>query len=1068
MLSITESVCGRRRGRGRLRFAPLLLLAISGCRRTEPDVQLAQRSLDLLLADRFTIGRLARQTAWHACVPVDTALLVDRARCGDPLLQGTRSFERIETLASDLHRIAGQDSTPHYLRAAALVELRTGTLSPNGVSRAVASLERARRAAPRDPEILNDLAVAYLELGQRDQRLESVLRALDAVEQALECDSALTAALFNRALILERLYMVASAKRAWSRYITVEHDNRWKSEAEAHLARLTPSASEPWREFRKLSPADSGTTPARIAALVGRAPQDARDSAFAILREWGTAIRSGDSARATAALTMAREIARALDTLHLDRGVSLAVDAIDAAAGDANRSMALANAHIDLANGIALISKGSPDSAAAFLSRAERDLRRLGSPAARWAAYFHASSDVERGKYPSADQRFEHVLAEATPREPALRGKVVWGEGVSQLRRGNYENAIRLYRAARDTLARAREPENSAAISYLLTEALDLAGQSAPGRDEAYPGLKHLSPFRRSNYLNNHLTNVASVARREGLGYAALAIMQEVLEVAPGVGKPQVLAWAYRAYARELMILGRLAPAREELKEASRWVDSLGAGTVRARVRADVQLVSAQITRREDPRRARDTLAAVAAAFAEQKLNAHLAQALYEMSIAAEAAGDRDDARRTLARAIAAIERQSRSFRSLEDRATFSETVENLFDMMMGLQHAGDRSDSAFTYLERERLTAWSGQPTRSAASMAAAEPPSLDRIRPLLPPDMVVVEYAVLKDQLVAWTVSRDGWSTKVQRIARDSVAALVDQTIDEMESTSTDSASASTRLFDLLVRPLNIDSRRFSKLSVIPDRELSRLPFVALRDTSRKKYLVETFEVRTAPSAAFLMAALTRRGTRSIAGRALVVGDPLLDTASSARLAPLPGALDEAQRVASQYRSPQLLKGPQARRDSVIALLATSSVFHFAGHAIINSDQPELSYLALASTKTGGPDDGLLRAREIGNLHPSNLKLVVLSACSTLNPRPSHTGAIAGLAYSFLRAGVPATISTLWDVSDAAISELLVDFHHQLVGGRPAAEALQSAQRAAIKRSAPRVWAAFIYTGP
>jgi CHAT domain-containing protein len=303
---------------------------------------------------------------------------------------------------------------------------------------------------------------------------------------------------------------------------------------------------------------------------------------------------------------------------------------------------------------------------------------------------------------------------------------------------------------------------------------------------------------------------------------------------------------------------------------------------------------------------------------------------------------------------------------------------------------------------------------------------------------------------------------------IARDSIATLVDRFMEEMDNPSIDSASARTRLFDLLVRPLNVDARRIRKLAIIPDRELSRLPFVALWDKGKGRYLVEDYEVRTAPSAAFLVEALRRRRGPSAAGQALVVGNPLLDTTSSAKLPALPGALSEAKGVADQYQSHRLLTAGEARRDTVIALLGTSSVFHFAGHAIVNSDQPELSYLALASPGGSDAENGMLRAREIGKLRPSKLQLVVLSACSTLNPRPSHTGAIAGLAYSFLRAGVPATISTLWDVSDEATAKLLVDFHHQLVGGTPAAEALQSAQRTAIKRSAPRVWAAFIYTGP
>src|SRR6185436_6227741 len=110
-------------------------------------------------------------------------------------------------------------------------------------------------------------------------------------------------------------------------------------------------------------------------------------------------------------------------------------------------------------------------------------------------------------------------------------------------------------------------------------------------------------------------------------------------------------------------------------------------------------------------------------------------------------------------------------------------------------------------------------------------------------------------------------------------------------------------------------------------------------------------------------------------------------------------------------------------------------SSVVHFAGHAVFNSERPERSYLALAPS--GFDDRGVLEARDIGKLRLSGVRVVVLSACSTLNPRPTRTGAIAGLAYSFLRAGAPATISTLWDVSDEATTDLLVSFHRRLASG-------------------------------
>jgi len=282
----------------------------------------------------------------------------------------------------------------------------------------------------------------------------------------------------------------------------------------------------------------------------------------------------------------------------------------------------------------------------------------------------------------------------------------------------------------------------------------------------------------------------------------------------------------------------------------------------------------------------------------------------------------------------------------------------------------------------------------------------------------------------------------------------------------------SARAQLFELLVRPFATTTPDVKRITIVPDRELSSVPFAALWDAEQGRNLVDVAELRTVPSAAFRVAAAT---SREVVGRrassALVVGNPTLDSASNATLPRLPGAAREAENVAPLYQRASLLTGAEARRDTVLDRLASNSVFHFAGHAIANTEQPELSYLALAPANSG--DDGKLRGREIGDLRLSNMQLVVLSACRTLNPRASHVGAISGLAYSFLRAGVPATVSTLWDVSDQATTGLLIEFHRHFASGFPAAEALRLAQLSSVcsgrpELRAPRAWAAFIYTGP
>jgi CHAT domain-containing protein len=389
---------------------------------------------------------------------------------------------------------------------------------------------------------------------------------------------------------------------------------------------------------------------------------------------------------------------------------------------------------------------------------------------------------------------------------------------------------------------------------------------------------------------------------------------------------------------------------------------------------------------------------------------------------------------------------------------------------MIDLELRAGHADSAFSYLERERAAAKLASVELTSGARAGAGT-SLESIRQRLPPDMVFVEYAVLRDRTIAWTASRRGIGHYVVSAPRDTIAALVQQFLRETSIPTPHDGDVRSRLFDLLLRPLAEDLEGATSISVVCDRELARLPFAALWDRKAHQYVVERYRVLTEPSAAFLLAAQSSASGRAQRQTALIVGNPAFDTASL-RLGPLPGAEREAQRVAALYHDATLLTGSAAQRDAVLSLLQTTKVFHFAGHAVFNGDRPELSYLALAAPGEGD-GSGVLEARDIGKLRLSNLEIVVLSACQTISSRTSRTGGVAGLASSFLRAGAPAIVSTLWDVSDDVTGPLLTTFHQRLAAGVPAAEALRAAQLDALEsrtghRTAPAIWAAFIYAGP
>jgi CHAT domain-containing protein len=1044
-------------------LAILAVLATDGCG-DGPRSSPTERAEAAVLASRVVAGRFGRQTAWQSCTITDTAGVVPRVRCAAPPAPGTRRFDEIEQRVADVRQSLGPDSSAPALHALALVELAWRDSDSAGVTRAVRKLESASRRSPKDAVLLNDLAVAYLTLAERDQQLQPMLWALDAVNRALESDSSLAAALFNRALVLDRLYLVALARGAWSSYVAAETNTDWRAEAEGHAQRLASRVQlAAWPETSApLLAGDSAAVHDRLRTLVRRSGGNARDFGFVLLGEWGDAIERADSARASRLMSAARTVAAMLDSLRADRSIALTLEEISGS--DRGRRVALARAYVRFGEGRELFGRAAFDSAVVALAEAERDLERLGSAAAPWAAYYRAAALVSRADYDAGDAAFRATIAQALPEQPALIGKSMMGLGLSRGRRGQYELAMAWYRRATPYIERAREPDAEGWLAHLRAETLGVAGRPTESDREAYRALRLLSPYRRTNYLNNQLATVASIARTAGAGDAALDVMQEVMDVSRALGKADALALALCGRARDLIASGRPEAAAADLAEAERLANSMSPGRGLQRIRALVELARGEIIRDRDPKRALAVLENAVTALRPFGTDLLLPVALYGAGDAARRSGDPDRARRRLGEAIAELEGQQRTFQTAELRAAFSETVETVFDAMIAVEIDAGRTASAFAYLERARVATWmpgsAGAAARDVADVARR-----------LPADMLLLEYAVLEDRLAVWAVSRDAWRYTSVPVRRDTVRALVERFLGETGLETDRAVDTRARLFDLLVRPVQRELGDVQRVTIVADRELYRVPFGALWDRAAARYAIERHEFRSAPSAGFLVAALSARRSTGAPDAALVVGNPASKGAVERGLPPLPGARIEAQQVARLYRSASLLTDGDAHRGRVLGLLRGASIFHFAGHAVFDADRPERSYLALASSDS--TDDGILDSREIARLRLSNVRFVVLSACTTASPRATRTGPVAGLAYSFMRAGAPATVSTLWDVGDEATTELLVAFHRHVAQAVSPSDALRRAQLEALRsasprRRVPRAWAAFTYTGP
>jgi tetratricopeptide (TPR) repeat protein len=97
-------------------------------------------------------------------------------------------------------------------------------------------IERAVEQSGPHAHMLSDLSAAYLARAARDHRSQDLTRALAVVDRAVKADPALPEALFNRALVLERLSLGDEARAAWDDYLRVDDQSAWASEARTHLS----------------------------------------------------------------------------------------------------------------------------------------------------------------------------------------------------------------------------------------------------------------------------------------------------------------------------------------------------------------------------------------------------------------------------------------------------------------------------------------------------------------------------------------------------------------------------------------------------------------------------------------------------------------------------------------------------------------------------------------------------------------------------------------------------------------------------------------------------------------
>lgn len=889
---------------------------------------------------------------------------------------------------------------------------------------AVGRLRAAAELDRKNPRVWSDLAAAQYAAALRLDRPSLYPEALASADHALRLDPRLPEALFNRALVLERLGLKAQARDAWSRYLGVDGTSPWAVEAREHLARLPVSTSE--ERFRQELPrleravaAGDGTT---VRAVVDAYRQQTRTTAEVLtLGKWAEAHQRGDAADGERLLAIARSIG---DALQKASGESLLPDAVAAIekSPDASARARLAEAHVIYLRGRLAYSRRQPAAAEPDLRRAAALFAPAADPMALVARYYAACIRYDLNDVAGARSELTGLLQEleSRPSYIALAAQVRWQLALCAMVDDDWQAATSLLQASRAGFGRLGERSNGGFLDALLASALNATGRSDDAWAARIRSFEALSGEGQSDRVPASLSETATTEIRAGRPEVARSILEIEESVNRASGYDVLLAYCLVRATVLSVYLGDDATALHKAADAKQTARGIADPALRTRALADASLaIGAATSDRASLTRAIDGYQELERPFFLPE--ARLFRARTELRD-----GNVDAALRDVDAGIAEMERHRVHFGgNVSGRGVIDAGTEIL---RLGMRLSLDRGDvaGAFRYAERARayFVAKDGAaPAISAEALQAR----------LAGSGTAVLELVVLPEELLAFCITADSIQAARSAVTSAQLAELVSQD---------GNASAAARLYDWLIRPSQLGIAAARQLIVVPDPVLESVSFAGLWDAREKRHLIERLAVAVAPSASSLLRDTGERDLQSVTAIALPAGEQGKNVA-------LPQASAELQEIASLYRHAVVLGGSNATLEALRTHARDAAVIHIAGHTERRGRTGE-SVLAFLGPEGSGLE--YVSWRNVAAMSLRSRPVVVLAACETLQrPRSPQTFALS-LGGGFLAAGAPEVIGTLVPLADNDAQALFEDVHRQLRAGFTPAEALRRTQLRAL----------------
>ena len=888
-----------------------------------------------------------------------------------------------------------------------------------------------------EPGLLNNLGASYLALSEEDATY--LLKALDQFERAAELSPRALEPRFNLVIAYRKFHLHKLADEALKRYASIDSGSPWYQELTGENSRDELSVAN------RLRLAVERNDTAEAQRVFSENPELFRQ----IVRQYG-------SARSEELPAVVHFIASEMERRYGDRTFS----AMLAPLFSDRRTVTIALRQF-VTEGAELFVKGDLPGSLKQYAKAEEIADHTDSLFDElWISLNKVDTLIRAGNFEAARESLQDIVSLSN--ENAFRwlvGKALSVYGSTRKLSATYTEMLERIAEANQIFTHLDAPSDRIRPLYYSS----IYHFAARDRDQALKlALESLRLVNlRDSFRISELDWLTGlILHNQGMTAKAVLFEKESLEQSQKVSNVTMQALTATTLAQLYESMADRNNAEETVKIAQDALTKMPPGFDQIRTEILLGLTKARIELgRKQYTKAESLLERNLEIYSRQPFRATplLSPSLTLLAQTYSENGEAQKAGEKFNEAIDVVENDDQYLRSEQLRVNFDDERRDLYDSAIEFEYKSGSPDAAWSYLQRYRSKLFIEFLAQFDPNVAQAHAEALDRsrVQKLIPADAQVAEYALLKNRLLIWVISREMFTVRSVQVAREDVESKVRKVLQGLRNRD-DVDSLLIDLGKLLVEPVADLLDRNRTLVVVPDRALHGLPFGVLRRPGSREYLLQEFPILISPNLTHLLL------TKAVEPRRdRITGFGSQNGTSS--------ELKELGALASIYPGSQTFAGRQAERSNFLSAISKAAVFHYAGHSAKDAVDPLRSSILLDG-KSSGPNS--ITAVDIAQQRLPNNALVVLSSCDSSVGNSRDGIGVRGLTSAFLLGGAGSVVGSLWPVEASSTADLMIRFHRAFANSQmPIAKALQQAQLTFLEsfpeRSHPYYWSGFVVTG-